>query len=102
MEAPTASEAPKRPGLTLYLLPMEVDVEGATVTILESAKLNLPWTEYQAAVQVRLGEVTTNVFHVSYRDGKELARKLAAEVSKLKYALFLYGKEELRRRGIVR
>jgi hypothetical protein len=37
---------------------------------------------------------------VLYRDAAELRARLAAEVSKFKYMLFLYGADELRRRGI--
>jgi hypothetical protein len=37
---------------------------------------------------------------VLYRDAAELRARLAAEVSKFRYMLFLYGVDELRRRGI--
>jgi len=41
------------------------------------------------------------VFPIVYRDSRELKRKLVYEVTKLKYVLFLYGAEELRKRGVV-
>ena len=89
----------RRPVLDLYILPLDVDVEGCTATILESVKM--PVSGYQASIQIRCRDVTSNIFQIIYRDGKELAKKLALEVSKLKYALMIYGKEDLRRRGIV-
>ena len=81
------------------MLPMDVEVDGCIATILEVAKL--PLGEYQASVQVRYRDVLTRVFQVVYKDGRELAMKLRTEIAKLKWALMLYGKEELRRRGII-
>lgn len=95
-----AEGAPPKP-LRIYVLPMDVEVEGCTVTILEVVRLPL-LESYQASAQVKCGDTTSNVFQVVYRDGKELRLKLETEVLKFKYALMLYGKEELRRRGVAR
>ena len=95
------STAAKSPILNLVVLPVEVEVEGCTATILEVAKLSLPWEQYSASVQIKCGNATTRVFPIVYRDSQELKRKLVYEVTKLKYALFLYGVEELRKRGVV-
>ena len=88
-----------KPEVELWLLPIDVEVEGCIATLLEATKM--PLSGYQASVQVRCGDTTSRVFQVVYRDGRELAKKLAVEVAKLKYALMLYGREELKRRGIV-
>jgi hypothetical protein len=57
-----------------------------------------------AVVQVRCGEgrreAVSRVFTLLYRDAAELRARLAAEVSKFRYMLFLYGVDELKRRGI--
>lgn len=95
------STAAKIPILNLVVLPVEVEVEGCIATILEVAKLPLPWEEYQASVQVRCGNATSRVFQISYKNSEELKRKLVYEVTKFRYIIFLYGAEELRKRGIV-
>ena len=87
-----------KPEIELWLLPIDIEVEGCTATLLEATKM--PISGYQASVQVRCGDATSRVFQVVYRDGKELAKKLAVEVAKFKYALVVYGREELRRRGV--
>lgn len=96
--------AAARPTLTLVLTPVDVEMEGCVATILEVSKLQVPWDQYMAVVQVRceLGkkEATSRVFTVLYKDAAELRARLATEVSKFRYMLFLYGVEELRRRGI--
>ena len=46
-------------------------------------------------------EVTSRVFHLTFRESKELERKLSVEAAKLMYALYLYGEKELRARGVV-
>ena len=97
-----AAAAEKKPILDLTILPIEVEIDGCTAVILEAAKLNLPWEEYQISVQVQCKDALSNVFHITYRDSKELTQKLKTEVAKFKYALFLYGKERLRQLGVVK
>jgi len=89
----------KQPALNLYILPLDVEIEECIATILEVSKH--PFETYQASVQVKCGDAVSNIFHIEYKDGKELRRKLEVEVSKFKYVLFLYGKDELRRRKII-
>ena len=97
-----ALAAEKKPVLDLTILPVEVDVDGCTAIILEAAKLNLPWEEYQVAVQIQCGDVLSNVFHIAYRDSKELTQKLRTEVAKFRYIVFLYDKERLKQLGVAR
>ena len=96
---PEQQQKQPKPEIELWLLPIDIEVEGCTATLLEAAKM--PISGYQVSVQVRCGDAVSRVFQVTYRDGKELAKRLAVEVAKLKYALLLYGVEELRRRGVV-
>jgi len=98
MSAVTVS--PKKTSISLFITPLDVEVDGAIVTILEVAKLQLPWEEYQASCQVKYKDVISRVFQVSYKDSNELKQKLKTEVAKFKYAYFLLGREELKRRGI--
>lgn len=86
----------------LVLLPAEVEVEGCTVIIHEVTKLAFPSDVYYAACQVKCNDSYSNIFPVTYRDTKELALKLKTEVSKFKYMLWLYGKDELKQLGLVR
>jgi len=86
--------------LRLAILPVDVQVGDCVATVLEVAKLALTG-EYQASVQLRCGEVTSRVFHLTFRESKELERKLSVEAAKLRYALYLYGEKELRARGVV-
>ena len=95
----------KTPVINLVLTPVEIDVDDCIATILETSKLKLPWVEYQASVQVKCRaegkEVTSQVFQVSFTDSDDLKRKLLIEVSKFKYNIFLYGVDELKKRGII-
>jgi hypothetical protein len=97
--------ATKAPVINLVLTPVEIDVDDCIATILEVSKLKLPWIEYQASVQVKCRvegkEVTSQVFQVSFTDSDDLKRKLLIEVSKFKYNIFLYGVDELKKRGII-
>jgi hypothetical protein len=92
------------PVLTFVITPIEVDVEDCVATILEVSKLKLPWTEYQASVQLRCREggreAVSRVFQVSFTNSEDLKRKLIIEKTKFKHVLFLLGIDELRRRGI--
>jgi hypothetical protein len=93
------------PVLTFVITPVEIDVEDCVATILEVTKLKLPWTEYQASVQLRCRqdgkEAVSRVFQISFTDSEDLKRKLIIEKTKFKYNLFLLGVDELRRRGII-
>jgi hypothetical protein len=93
------------PVLTFVITPVEIDVEDCVATILEVTKLKLPWTEYQASVQLRCREggreAVSRVFQVSFTNSEDLKRKLIIEKTKFKYNIFLLGVDELRRRGII-
>jgi hypothetical protein len=98
----SAAQPPaRRPFLTLTITPIDIEVDDCIVTILEVAKLKLPWEQYQASVQVKCKDVVSRVFQVDFKDKEELKQKLLTEVAKFKYALLVYGKQELKARGIV-
>jgi cobalamin biosynthesis protein CbiG len=96
--------APRSPVVNLTITPVEVEVEGCLATVLEVARLPLPWTEYLASVQVRCDyngrEAISQVFQVHFKDSDELKRKLTIEVTKFRYHLFLMGLDELKKRGL--
>jgi hypothetical protein len=89
---------PRRIDITV--LPVDIEVDGCIVTILEASKLKLPWDEFQVSCQVRCQNVQSQIFHIMYRTPKELAQKLKTEIAKFKYMLWLLGENELVRRGI--
>jgi len=95
----TQQFGPRR--IEITVLPVDVEIDGCTVTILEASKLKLPWDEFQVSVQARCGNIQTQIFHIDYKTPKELAQKLKTEIAKLKYMLWLMGENELIRRGIV-
>jgi hypothetical protein len=95
----TQQFGPRRIDITV--LPVDVEVDGCIVTILEATKLKLPWDEFQVSCQARCGNLQSQIFHITYRTPKELAQKLKTEIAKLKYMLWLMGESELIRRGIV-
>jgi hypothetical protein len=90
---------PRRIDITV--LPVDVEIGGCIVTILEASKLKLPWDEFQVSCQARCGNLQSQIFHLTYKTPKELAQKLKTEIDKLKYMLWLMGEGELVRRGIV-
>jgi hypothetical protein len=94
--------APQKPVLDLTILPIDVEIERCIVSLLEVAKLNLPWDEYLVSVQVRCGDASSQIFHVSYRDSRELMTKLRFEVAKFKYLLYVLGRDRLRQLGIIK
>ncbi len=87
--------------IEITVLPVDVEVDGCIVTILEASKLKLPWDEFQVSCQARCGNIQSQIFHITYKTPKELAQKLKTEIAKLKYMLWLMGESELVRRGIV-
>ncbi|MFP3265238.1 MAG: hypothetical protein RXO54_05325 [Acidilobus sp.] len=98
------TSASRSPVLNFTITPVEVEVEGCLATILEVARFPLPWTEYMASAQIRCDyngrEVISKVFQLIFKDSDELKRKLAIEVTKLRYNLFLMGVDELKKRGL--
>jgi hypothetical protein len=90
---------PRRIDITV--LPVDVEIDGCIVTILEASKLKLPWDHFQVSCQARCGNLQSQIFHIDYKTPKELAQKLKTEVAKFKYMLWLLGESELVRRGIV-
>lgn len=87
--------------VTLYVLPFTLDVDGCEVTIIEVTKLKTPQKHYLASLTVKCGDAQSRVFHLTFKNSKELKFKIITEVSKLKYFLILYGKEGLKKLGIV-
>jgi hypothetical protein len=90
----------RTPAYTLTILPVEIKVGDTLVTILEATKLKLPWDEWICSCQIKIEDIQSKVFSVTYKDSKELALKLDLEVTKFKYLLFLYGKEKLIEMGL--
>jgi hypothetical protein len=88
--------------IEIPVLPLDVEVEGCVATLLEVQKLEGLPKPYLAAVQVRCGNVASNVFHVTYASGSELATRLRAEVQKFQYVLWLLGEREAVQRGLAR
>ncbi len=95
----TQQFGPRR--IEITVLPVDVEIDGCIVTILEASKLKLPWDEFQVSCQARCGHLQSQIFHITYKTPKELAQKLKTEIAKLKYMLWLLGENELVRRGIV-
>jgi hypothetical protein len=96
-----STQQPGTRRIDITVLPVDVEVSGCTVTILEATKLRLPWDEFQVSCQARCGNLQSQIFHITYKTPKELAQKLKTEIDKLKYMLWLMGEGELVRRGIV-
>lgn len=94
----TQPAGPRRIDITV--LPVDVEVDGCIVTILEASKLQLPWDEFQVSCQARCGNLQSQVFQLTYKTPKELAQKLKTEIAKFKYMIWLLGENELVRRGI--
>ena len=93
--------------LEVVITPFEVEVEDCVVTIYEVSIIPAPqvpegklyWASCQIHCKVANSTVSSIVFPVTFRNSDDLRNKLRIEVSKFKYNLFLYGKEELKRRG---
>jgi hypothetical protein len=91
----------REPFLTLTITPIEIEVENCILTILEVSKYKLPWDLYQASCQVKCGDYMSKIFQIDFTDKDDLKRKILIEISKFKYLIFMYGREELKRRGII-
>jgi hypothetical protein len=94
----------RRPAASIEIpvLPLDIEIEGCVAMLLEVQKLDGLPKPYLAAVQVRCSDVASQVFHLWYNDGAELATKLRAEVQKFQYLLWLMGKKEAISRGLAR
>lgn len=94
----------RRPAASIEIpvLPLDIEVEGCAATLIEVQKLEGLPKPYLAAVQVRCGDVASQVFHVAYASGSELATRLRAEVQKFQYVVWLMGKKEAISRGLAR
>jgi hypothetical protein len=90
-----------KPFLSLILPPFDVEIDGCTVTVLEVAKLSLPWEEFQASCQLKYKNIVSRIFQVSYKNSEELKQKLKTEIAKFKFALMSMGVEEMRKRGLI-
>ena len=91
-------EIPKK--TEIVVLPIDVEVDGCIVTLLEATKFTLTHTIYQVSCQARCGDMQSQIFHVTYSTPHELIQKLKTEIAKFKYMIWLLGKEEMIRRGI--
>lgn len=83
--------------LTITILPVSVEVDGATVHILEILKSRLPGnkTVYHAICKIDWNGITTRNFDITFSSEKEFKEKLRTEVAKLKLMNWLYGKDFL-------
>jgi hypothetical protein len=98
----TARDRRPAASIEIPVLPLDIEVEGCAATLIEVQKLEGLPKPYLAAVQVRCGDVASNVFHVAYASGSELATRLRAEVQKFQYVVWLLGKREAVQRGLAR
>jgi hypothetical protein len=93
-----------RARLEVVITPFEVEVEDCIVTIYEVSIIPAPQVPegrlYWASCQVHCKDVKSIIFPITFRNSDDLRNKLRIEVSKFKYNLFLYGKDELKRRGL--
>jgi hypothetical protein len=92
---------PKAPILKLTITPIDIEIEDSIVTVLEVTKLNLPWEEYIASIQIKYKNAVSRIFNITFKNSDDLKQKLITEVMKFKYALFLFSSDELKRRGII-
>ena len=92
---------PKAPILKLTITPVDVEIEDSIVTVLEVTKLNLPWEEYIASIQIKYKNAVSRIFNITFKNSDDLKQKLITEVMKFKYALFLFSLDELKKRGII-
>jgi len=91
-------EIPKK--TEIMVLPIDVEVDGCIVTLIEAAKFTLTRPIYQVSCQARCSDMQSQIFHVTYNTPQELIQKLKTEIAKFKYMIWLLGKEEMIRRGI--
>jgi hypothetical protein len=92
---------PKAPILKLTITPVDIEIEDSIVTVLEVTKLNLPWEEYIASIQIKYKNAVSRVFNITFKNSDDLKQKLITEVMKFKYVLFLFSLDELKKRGII-
>lgn len=85
-----------------YVLPLSFEVEGCEVILLEVTKIPSPDKMYRASLSIKCGDAQTLVFPLFFKNSKELKYKIKGEVSKLKYFIFLYGKEKMKKLGIIK
>ncbi|MCQ5337270.1 MAG: hypothetical protein NO475_03635 [Candidatus Methanomethylicia archaeon] len=92
---------PKAPILKLTITPVDIEIEDSIVTVLEVTKLNLPWEEYIASIQIKYKNAVSRIFNITFKNSDDLKQKLITEVMKFKYTFFLFSSDELKRRGII-
>ncbi|RLI86869.1 MAG: hypothetical protein DRP01_03245 [Archaeoglobales archaeon] len=83
--------------LTITILPVSVEVDGAIVHILEILKSRMPGgkTVYHAICKIDFNGITTRNFDITFKTEEEFKEKLRTEVAKLKLMNWLYGKDFL-------
>jgi len=84
--------------LTVTVLPITVEVDGALVHILEILRLRSPSGDggYVAVCKIEMGGIRTRNFPITFRTQEELREKLRTEVAKIKITRFLYGDDFVR------
>ena len=79
----------------LHILPLTMDVDGFKVHLLEVLKNTLPdgTPQYFAVVRIEKDDFSTRNFTIPCRSTQELKAKLMAEIAKIRYVMFTYGKD---------
>lgn len=83
----------------VHALPIAVRVDGFTVYILEVMKGRLPNNreQYFVTCRIKKGDFETRNFTIFCRDTQELKAKLLIEVAKIRYLMWLHGKDFAKR-----
>jgi len=84
----------KRQTVTVTILPVAVEVDGAVVHILEILRSRMPGgkTAYHAVCKIEWNGIISRNFTISFTSDEEFREKLRTEVAKLKLMTWLYGK----------
>jgi len=84
--------------LDILVLPITLEFDGCYAHLLEvlkHEKPNMP-REFTAVVSIECGNIRTRPFSLTCRTNDELKAKIEAEITKLKYAIMLYGEDFVR------
>lgn len=85
--------------VSISLLPVSVEVDGARVTILEILPIELPNGEkrYVAICKAQWRDITTRNFPVFFATEQEFKEKIRTEVAKVKMTAVVHGIDFARR-----
>ncbi|RLF08426.1 MAG: hypothetical protein DRJ60_00405 [Thermoprotei archaeon] len=83
----------------VHALPLTVKVDNFTVYILEVMKYRLPngKESYVVTCKIKKDDFETRSFPIFCRDTNELRAKLLIEVTKIRYLMWLHGKDFAKR-----